>query len=114
MTAPIPNHHQDGLITRRSIFIGVAASLICAPAIVRVTSLMPVRRLPPPFGPQYAGFVERIYLRGLYNSLRALRPGQTSITGGGRTTSIADARRTVARAQDYGWLPPYISIYRND
>jgi hypothetical protein len=26
----------------------------------------------------------------------------------------ADARRMVALAQDYGWLPPYISIYRRD
>ena len=43
MTALISNH--DGLITRRSIFIGAAASLICAPAIVRATSLMPVRTL---------------------------------------------------------------------
>ena len=43
MTAPISNH--DGLITRRSIFIGAAASLLCAPAIVRATSLMPVRSL---------------------------------------------------------------------
>ena len=43
MTALISNH--DGLITRRSIFIGAAASLICAPAIVRATSLMPVRAL---------------------------------------------------------------------
>ena len=58
MTTPVPTHHHDGLITRRSIFIGAAASLICAPAIVRVTSLMPVRRVPPPFGPQYAGFVD--------------------------------------------------------
>ena len=54
MTALISNH--DGLITRRSIFIGAAASLICAPAIVRVTSLMPVRCLKGPIGPQYAGF----------------------------------------------------------
>lgn len=43
MTALISNH--NGLITRRSIFIGAAASLICAPAIVRATSLMPVPNL---------------------------------------------------------------------
>jgi hypothetical protein len=61
----LPDHHHDSLITRRSIFIGAAASLICAPAIVRVTSLMPVRRLPPRFGPQYAGFVERLYFHTL-------------------------------------------------
>ena len=36
----------DYRMTRRSIFIGAAASLICAPAIVRATSLMPVRGLP--------------------------------------------------------------------
>ena len=55
MTALISNH--DGLITRRSIFIG---ALICAPAIVRATSLMPVRALmlierPLPIGPQMQG-----------------------------------------------------------
>ena len=33
------------LITRRSIFIGAAASLVCASAIVRIASLMPVRGL---------------------------------------------------------------------
>jgi hypothetical protein len=36
----------DFRMTRRNIFIGVAASLICAPAIVRTASLMPVRGLP--------------------------------------------------------------------
>jgi hypothetical protein len=42
MTAPISN--CDDLIARRSIIISAAASLICAPAIVRAASLMPVRR----------------------------------------------------------------------
>jgi hypothetical protein len=36
----------DYRMTRRNIFIGVAASLICAPAIVRAAGLMPVRGLP--------------------------------------------------------------------
>jgi hypothetical protein len=43
MTVPISSH--EGLITRRSIFIGAAASLLCAPAIVRAASLMPLRGL---------------------------------------------------------------------
>ena len=43
MTTPVPTHHHDGLITRRSIFIGAAASLFCAPAIVRAASLMPIK-----------------------------------------------------------------------
>jgi hypothetical protein len=49
MTAPISNH--EGLVTHRSTFIGAAASLICAPAIVRAVSLMPVRNLRGPIGP---------------------------------------------------------------
>ena len=36
----------DYRMTRGNIFIGAAASLICAPAIVRAASLMPVRSLP--------------------------------------------------------------------
>jgi hypothetical protein len=36
----------DYRMTRRNIFTGAAASLICAPAIVRAASLMPVRGLP--------------------------------------------------------------------
>ena len=69
MTAqnPTPEH---GLITRRSIFIGAAASLLCAPAIVRATTLMPVRRLPFPFGPQYAGYCERLMFHALESNLR--------------------------------------------
>jgi hypothetical protein len=42
----LTNRHQDCRITRRSIFAGAAALLICAPAIVRAASLMPVRGLP--------------------------------------------------------------------
>ena len=111
MTTIIPDHHHNSLITRRGIFIGAAASLICAPAIVRATSLMPVRRLPPPFGPQYAGFCERL----MYHSLDCgLRAGRITTVLNGKVVQEADARRLVAHAQDYGWLPPYISIYRKD
>jgi hypothetical protein len=35
----------DSTMTRRIVFFGAAASLICAPAIVRAASLMPVRTL---------------------------------------------------------------------
>jgi hypothetical protein len=112
MTAPI-SHPR--LISRRSVFIGAAASLMCAPAIVRATNLMPVRRLPFPFGPQYVGFVERLYLHALENSLEAgLRAGRTSIELCGRTIPVDSARRRVAFARAHGFLPPYICIYRGD
>ena len=61
MTAPLSNHD---LIARRSIIISAAASLICAPAIVRAASLMPVRRLRVWTAPQYAGFCERLMYGG--------------------------------------------------
>ena len=61
MMAPIHNHHHHAdLITRRRIVIGAAASLICAPAVVRATSLMAVHGLILPIGPRYAGFCERL------------------------------------------------------
>jgi hypothetical protein len=112
MTALIPAH-QHSLITRR-IIIGAAASLLCAPAIVRVANLMPVRRLPFPFGPQYAGFVERLYLHALESRVRNLKAGQTSIFFNNQIMAVDDARRRVASAQAHGFLPPYICIYRGD
>lgn len=110
MTAPIPIP-EHSLITRRSIFIGAAASLLCAPAIVRAANLMPVRRLPFPYGPQYAGFVERLYFHALESNLRS---GKMTTRVNGEVVSESDARRIVAKAQAYGWLPPYICIYHSD
>ena len=86
-------------INRRNIFVGAAASLICAPAIVRITSLMPVRRLP--IGSQYAGLCERL----MYHSLDiGLRAGRVSTVVNGKVVAEADARRMVAYARAQGWL----------
>ena len=106
MTALISNH--NGLITRRSIFIGAGASLICAPAIVRATSLMPVRTLmlierPLPIGPRYAGFCERLMYHSLDSNLRA---GRMSTVVNGKIIPEAEARRLVAYARAQGWLAP--------
>jgi hypothetical protein len=115
VTAPIPKNDHNSLLARRSILIGAAASLLCAPAIVRITNLMPVRRLPFPFGPQYAGFVDRLFLHSLESSLQAgLRAGQTSIEVGSHKISVESAQSSVAFAQAHGFLPPYICIYRGD
>ena len=115
MTAPILVSDQ-GLITRRSIFIGAAASLLCAPAIVRVTNLMPVRRLLFPYGPQYAGYVDRLFFHSLESSLQAaLRTGRTILEQSFYRDgiSVESAQRTVAFAQAHGFLPPYVCIYRS-
>jgi len=101
MTAPISNH--DGLITRRSTLIGAAASLICAPVIVRITSLMPVRRLRGAFGPQYAGFCERLLYQSLDGNLKA---GRMSTVLNGKIIIEEEARRMVAYARAQGWIAP--------
>jgi hypothetical protein len=108
---------DQALVTRRSIFIGAAASLLCAPAIVRAANLMPVRRLPFPFGPQYAGFVDRLFLHSIESSLQdALRRGLTILDQSyyRDEISVESAQRTVAFAQAHGFLPPYICIYRSN
>ena len=112
MTSLTPNIDHGNLLTRRSI-IGAATALICMPAIVRVTNLMPVRRLPFPYGPWYAGFVERLRFHFLEGAVRSgwndERHGP--VVGG---MSEAQARSAVSFAQAHGFLPPYIYIYRED
>ena|SRR3974390_244113 len=113
MTAPIPNHHNDSLITRRSIFIGAAASLICAPAIVRAASLMPVRSLILPIeSPLRLDPLGEFYRRCFYHNLDFdLRTGRSmSTVENGQIISVADARRMVAHARAQGWLPTHSSV----
>ena len=50
------------MITRRKLLIGAAASLLCAPAIVRIGSLMPVRGIIFPIQRNYYGFLERLFV----------------------------------------------------
>jgi hypothetical protein len=99
MMAPISNH--DNLITRRSIFVGSAALLICAPAIVRATSLMPVRGLP--MVPPHASFCTRLFYHELASNLRT---GRMCTVLNRKIVPAADARRLVAYARAQGWLPP--------
>ena len=95
-------------MTRRRIVVGAAASLICAPAIVRAASLMPVRGLllpverPLRLNP-YGAHCRRLF----YDSLdRGLRAGRVSTTINGEVVSVADVRRMVAYARAHGWLSP--------
>ena len=101
MTTPISNH--DDLIVRRSIITSAAASLICAPAIVRAASLMPVRRLRVRIAPQYAGFCERLMYQSLDSNLRA---DEMSTVLNGKIIPENNARRMVAYARVQGWLAP--------
>jgi len=80
-------------ITRRSVLIGAVGSLICAPAIVRAVSLMPVCSLPL----QTLIPEEEFYRRCFYHSLdRGLRTCRLSPNINGKIVSVADALRMVA------------------
>jgi hypothetical protein len=100
-------------MTRRSIFFGAVASLICAPAVVRAASLMSVRGLPLQLLnperkiPQTVGeWYQLCFYNYLDNDLRA---GRAMSYGpiGGRTISEVEGYRIVAHARAEGWLPPY-------
>ena len=100
----------DYRMTRRNILIGAAASLICAPAIVRAASLMPVRGLPLQFlNLEFLDPLGQFYRSNFYNNLdNDLRAGRSmSMVRNEKIVSVAEARRMVARARAEGWLPPY-------
>jgi hypothetical protein len=103
----------DYRMTRRNILIGAAASLICAPAVVRAASLMPVRSLILPIErPFRLNALGEFYRRNFYHSLDFdLRTGRSmSTVENGKIISVADARRMVALARAQGWLPTHGSI----
>ena len=96
--------HQDHGMTRRSVFIGAAAALIYAPAIIRATGLMPVPGLPLQFLNPLGEFYRRCFYHSLESDLRAGRSMSTVIDG--KIVSVAEARRMVAYARAQGWLLP--------
>lgn len=103
----------DSKMTRRIVFFGGAASLICAPAIVRGASLTPVRGLPLQFLnperkiPKTEGaWYQLCFYRNLDNDLKAGR-AMTYGSIGGKTISLVEGYRIVAHARAEGWLPPY-------
>jgi hypothetical protein len=99
------------LITRRSMFIGAAASLICAPSIVRASSLMPIRRViieANAFGPKkpiYLGFAGSLRL---FWMKKALERGWDDKVDGRTFGGISErrARNYVAYVKYHGTLPP--------
>ena len=88
--------------TRRSVLLGLAAFSLPAPAIVRVSSLMPVRRvLITEEQRPWAGYVERLF----YNALASgLRRGQITVRLNGRLITWIEASRLVHKARQNGWI----------
>ena len=90
------------LFTRRRIFVGGVASVICAPAIVRAESLMPIRALIVPMQRVHAGFVERLRFHCMEQLLKNGWTTERATTFGG--ISENEARRQVTYARMHGLL----------
>jgi hypothetical protein len=101
-------------LTRRTLVVGAAACVICAPAIVRVASLMPVRGLQlqlPNLDRKVPKTMGEWYRLCFYHNLeQSLKAGRALTYGpvGGNAIATADARQIVARARAQGWLPPLV------
>ena len=88
--------NTDSRMTRRIVFFGVAASLICAPAIIRAARLMPVRELQLGALNPEGEFYRRCFYDSLDSDLRAGRA--MSVANNDKIISVAEAKRMVARA----------------
>jgi hypothetical protein len=106
MSILLPDNQPSAPLSRRSLLIGLAVSSLPAPAIVRVSSIMPVRRvLLTEANRPWAGFVQRLF----YNSLAAdLRRGHMTTVINGRVLTLSEAEPLVRYARQNGWIydPP--------
>jgi hypothetical protein len=90
------------MLTRRRFFVAGVASLICASAIVRAESLMPIRALIVPMQPLHAGFVERLRFHWLELALTKEWTDKAALMFGG--ISENEARRQITYARMHGFL----------
>jgi hypothetical protein len=90
------------MLSRRRIFVGGLASVMCAPAIVRAESLMPIRALVVPTQSVHAGFVERLRFHCMEQLLKDGWTTDRATTFGG--ISEHEARRQVTYARMHGLL----------
>jgi hypothetical protein len=120
MTAPAPNHEFGTRVTRRGIFLGAAASLFCAPAIVHATSLMPVRRLILQGELNHHGFLERLQASGYLSMITRQRNAGLSaneIAAGINERRWMDkfpGRKTPATATDHWDATRVLGVIRRD
>jgi hypothetical protein len=108
------SHHSDvppasTVMHRRSLLIGATVSLLCAPAVVRASSLMPVKvvewtRLPLPVSEKpYAGWVERVAYHMMDHVLETgWTPERAASFYGGMSES--KMRSMVVYARRHGFL----------
>jgi hypothetical protein len=84
------------MFTRRRIFVGGVAWVICAPAIVRAESLMSIWALSVPV---HAGFIERLRFHWMEQVLKNGWTAERARTFGGMSENAARHQVTYARMQ---------------
>ena len=106
MSTVFPDNRSSATLARRSVLLGLAASSLSAPAIVRASIIMPVRRVLLTERPS-AGFVQRLF----YNWLAAdLRGGHMTTVINGSVVSLSEAERLVGYARKNGWIVEPLSV----
>jgi hypothetical protein len=106
MSTVFPDNRSSAPLARRSVLLGLAASSLSAPAIVRASIIMPVRRVLLTERPS-AGFVQRLF----YNWLAAdLRGGHMTTVINGSVVSLSEAERLVGYARKNGWIVEPLSV----
>ena len=86
------------IVTRRSLFVGAAATLICAPAVVRFVSLMPVRGVHEIERHHY-GFVERFYVHA--NLPTIIKLEDVGLTAHGIAAAMTECGRTSMNGESW-------------
>ena len=102
MLSPRHSHGPTG-ITRRGLILAASASVICAPAIVRAASLMPVRAIGP-IEPPYWGSVYHWFISGVTPHLSELRQAGMSAYG----IAAELNRRKVSAANGVPWDADFV------
>jgi len=98
----LPDNRPLALPTRRGVLLGLTASFLSVPAIVRASSIMPVRRvLITETERPSAGFIQRLMYDSLASGL--LRGRITTFINDGHPT-LSEAERTVRYALEHGFL----------
>lgn len=99
---------NNRMIGRRSVLMGIGSLMIGTPAIVRSSSLMPVKvmhwkALCCACGPNYAGWIERLAYQTMDNALKAgWTPERAAPFYGGM--SEEKMQSTLAYARQHGFL----------
>ncbi len=89
-------------MNRRNFLLGAGVTLVAAPAIVRVASIMPVKALPL----ADPDALRRLMARKLYEVERAIEADLTSYLWGDPCSE-----EMTAIGREYGWTPLVTHIY---